>query len=65
MQQFISGADETFSVDNLKQNEEKMTNQVEQEMGFSEHSEKMKESWGAIGQNLKQHLNPMMNLFQM
>lgn len=57
MQQFISGADETFSVDNLKQNEEKMTNQVEQEMGFSEHSEKMKESWGAIGQNLKQHLN--------
>ena len=57
MQQFISGADETFSVDNLKQNEEEMTDQIEHEMGFTEHSEKTKESWGAVGQNLIHHVN--------
>lgn len=57
MQQFISGADETFSVENLKQHETEMTAQIEKDLGFNDHAEKAKGSFEAVGKNLVQHVN--------
>lgn len=57
MQQFISGVDETFSVESLMEHEDGMTANVEAEMGFGEHVKKARESRGAISQNFLQHMS--------
>lgn len=56
MQQFISGADETFSVESLKRHKADMTAEVEAEMGYVQLDEKVKESRDAIVPNLLQHM---------